>query len=272
MTGLITDPGFDINRTEEYKLSIQVSLDGFSFSVIHAEKKQLLALDVFPVELSSTKFLGRRLKEWVQKNDILRAKYSNISIIYNSESLTFVPSEIYETNQQETIGKLVFGNQNGTEFIDNPLEDASGNLIFPVSAKLVEELRQLFPDKKLLHPATLIDNEVNKLNDKKENTLALFFGRSNFTLLLYANSKLKAVNSYSYTNSGDIVYYTIAAVKKLKLVPDKTALFLAGEINIKGEIHDSLKKFFNRTIFFIPEVHYNSNIFKEPLHRFIVLF
>ncbi|MFW6370474.1 MAG: DUF3822 family protein [Bacteroidota bacterium] len=272
MTGLITDPGFDKNHTKEYKLSIQVSLDGFSFSVIHASQKQLLALEALPLELSSTKFLGRHFKGWVRNNEILQAKYHSTSVIYYPENTTFIPSGIYDHNHQDTVGKLVFGNQKDNLFIDNYLPNASGNLVFPVVRNLSEEVQQFFPEQKLIHPAVILDKEISRLYDTSKGTMALYFGRKNFTLFIYTGSKLKAITSYNYTNSGDVVYYTITSAKKLKLIPEKTTLFMAGDIIQKGEIHESLKRIFNRTIILIPPVQYNSNLFKEPLHRFIVLF
>ncbi len=272
MTGLITDPGFDRNRTEEYKLSIQVSLDGFSFSIVHAQKKQLLALQMLPVNLSSSKFLGRHFRDWVKKHKVLHDKFHSTQIIYSPENLTFVPSAFYEYAHQETLAALAFGSPNGDLLTENFLPNASGNLVFPVLKNLQDELKQLFPEQKLIHPVTLLDNELDKLSDKKDTTMALYFGKKQFSLILYANSQLKLVNSYSYASAGDVVYFSVTAMKKLKLVPEKTTLFMAGEITQKGEIHNSLQAIMSRTIFFIPEVHYNVQIFKEPLHRFIVLF
>lgn len=272
MTGLITDPGFDLNRIEEYKLSIQVSLDGFSFSVVNANQKKLLALGKTPIELSSNKFLGRRFKEWVQGNEILQKKYNDVRIIFHSENFTFTPSEYYDSGNLETYGNLVLGNSEGNIFADNYLPNASGNLIFPVSLNLSGELEQLFPGRKPLHPLTILNAELQKLTDLKNGSMALYFSKKSFSLILFSNSQLKVINSYNYTNSGDVIYYALASVKKLKIVPEKTALFMAGEIMPKGEIHNSLRKFFSRAVFFNPEIHYNSEIFKEPLHQFIVLF
>ncbi len=272
MTGLITDPGFDINRIEEYKLSIQVSLDGFSFSIINANQKKLLALASSPIELSSNRFLGRRFKEWVLSNEILQKKYRDVRIIFHSENFTFIPSEYYDSGNLETTGNLVLGNSEGSIFAENYLPNASGNLIFPVSLNLSEELEQLFPGTKPLHPIVLLDNELQKLTDLKKSSMAIYFSKKNFSLILLSNDSLKVINSYNYANSSDVIYYALAAVKKLNLVPEKTAIFMAGEIIPKGEIHGSLKKFFSRDVFLTPDIHYNSEIFKEPLHRFFVLF
>lgn len=272
MTGLIADPGFDLSRTEEYKLSIQVNLDGFSFSVIHNTQKQLLALGRFHIELSSSRFLGRHFKEWVQSSEILQKKYNKTNIIYYSENFTFIPSEYYENNHQEIPGKIVLGNQIDNLFNDNYLPNASGYLIYPVSRNFSEEVEQLFPGIKLVHPAAIIDNVLNKLTDKKESTLAFYVGKKSFTLLIYTNSRLEIINNYSYESTNDVIYYTMAVVKKLKIKPHKTAVYLAGEVLPKGDIHNNLKRLFNRTIFFIPEIHFNSEHFREPLHRFIILF
>ena len=43
---------FDSNRTKEYKLSILVSQDGFSFSVVHPLKNRILAFYEEKINLS----------------------------------------------------------------------------------------------------------------------------------------------------------------------------------------------------------------------------
>jgi hypothetical protein len=272
MTGLITDPEFDSNLTKQYKLSIQVSLDGFSFSVTCEKQKKLLALESIPVTLSSGKFLGRRFNEWVLNNEILRKNYNRTSIIYYSENFTFIPSEYYDYSKQKNLGNLVLENPESNPYIDNYMPNAKGNLVFPVSSGFAETAEATFPGTSLLHPVTILDAELLKLADLKANLLVLYFGRKSFSLLIYSGHKLKAINHFSYVSPGDVAFFTLSVLNKLKLSPEKTTLYMAGKINPKDHIHISLNKLFNRTVFFIPDIQYNSEVFKDPLHKYITLF
>jgi hypothetical protein len=87
MNALTTDPAFDINRTEEYKLSIQVSLDGFSFSVVHVHENRLLAFGQFPITVSSESFLGRRFTEWLNEVECCKKNIPKFSFITFQKNL-----------------------------------------------------------------------------------------------------------------------------------------------------------------------------------------
>jgi len=272
MTGLIADPGFEHNLTENYKLSIQVSLDGFYFSIIHPGTKQLLALDYLPATLSSGKFIGRRLAEWIDSNEILHKNFAETFIYYHTSKFTFIPSEFYIYEKQEKVADLILGKQNGTIYHDNYFPAAEGNLVFAVPSALKDVLSEYLPDAKLQHPLCAMDQELYKISGRHGNNLLLYFHGKSFYLLLYSAQKLLAMNSFSWINSSDVLFYALTLLKQLKLNPASTALFLAGEVNQNGERHIELKKYFSRTVFISPEVKFNIEIFKEPLHRFIVLF
>jgi hypothetical protein len=272
MTGLIADPGFEHNLTENYKLSIQVSLDGFYFSVIRPGNKQLLALDYLPATLSSNKFIGRRLAEWFNNNEIIHQKFAETLIYYHTSNFTFIPSEFYIYEKQDKVADLVLGKQSGIIYHDNYLPDAEGNLVFAVPSSLQDVLSEYMPGAQLQHPLFVMDHELNKITGRHGNNLLLYFYGKSFYLLLYTAQKLLAMNSFSWINSNDVLFYALTLLKQLKLNPASTALFLAGEVNPNSDRHIELKKYFKRTVFITPEVIFNSEIFKEPLHRFVVLF
>ena len=272
MAGLVKDPEFNLNRTEEFKLSIQVSLNGFSFSVVHEKQKKLLVLENYPLKISTDKFLERHLNEWINNNEILKKNYSAVNLSYYSKQITFVPSEYFEADKLQLIGTLTLGNQDDKIFAENNLKNANGHIIYPVCRALAENMKSKFPNAILQHPVSILDNEVFKLPSLNESKLALYFEEKSFNLLLYSNSHPLVINSYGYESFSDIIFYVLSALKKVEQIPEETTLLLSGNISHKSGLHSNLKKYFRRTVYLTPDVHYNSDLFKEPLHRYIVLF
>ncbi len=272
MTGLIEDTGFDHNRTENYKLSIQVSLDGFYFSIVNPQLNRLLALDHLPLYLSTEKFIGRRLEEWLTNNEILQKKFAETIIYYHTPKFTLIPSEFYNYEKKNKVAALVLGRQNGFIYHDNYLAGEKVNLVFAIPASLPDILSQYMPGIKLLHPLHAMEQELHKLAGNSGSHLLLYFHGKSFYLLLHSAEQLLSVNSFSWFNSSDVLYYTLSLMKHLKTDPSSTALLLAGELNANSNLHAELIKYFNRTIIITPEINYNAEIFREPLHRYIVLF
>lgn len=272
MTGLITDPGFKKDNTEEYKLSIQVSLDGFYFSVVHPAENKLLAFEHYPVTISSEKFIGRRLKEWFEVREILQDRYSEISVCYHTPKFTFVPSAFYISHEKDKIASLVLGKQHGYVCVDNYFPNAEGNLVYAVPASLADSLPGHIPSESLQHPLFSLNKKFVKLANLNENNLLLYFTETSFYLMLYVKQTLKAVNSFSYYSQADVLFYNLSLLKQLKVNAASVNITLAGEISPGSEIHNHLQKYFKSTTLLTPEVNFNSKIFTEPLSRFIVLF
>lgn len=272
MTGLIADSEFDINRTEEYKLSIQISLDGFSFSVIHIEQKKLLALESYKAKLSSGNLLGRHVKEWLDSKQILQKNFGIYNLICHSEKLTFIPSPYYEYNLQEVTGNLVMGKNADYKFIDYYLDNDNGNLIFPVSSKVLEILKSTYPEKPVKHPLAILYEAIQKQPKLNGNTLIACFNSQCFCMMIFNDEKILLVNSFDYKDSGDILFYILTAMNSLKILSRNTTLYMAGEISPLSKFYSNSVKFFGKSYFMVPDIVYNNSIFKEPLYRHIILF
>jgi hypothetical protein len=265
MISLITDPVFDINRTEEYILSIQVSLDGFSFSVIHLHDKRLLASGQFPITVSSENFLGRRFTEWYNEVEMLQKKYSEIQLYYYSEKFTLVPSSFYEFNKQNKIIEKAFGKLNGNSVRDNFFPEDKANLIFTIPDSLKEAFDKKFPGYIILHPLLLLSKKLhqNFLIGKNERLLALSFQNNSFSLLLYYKNKLQVSNTFCYKHPNDVIFYLLSVLKSRKINHSKTTLLLSGKISPNSELASVLSIYFAQTEFLKISAQYNENIFRE---------
>ncbi len=272
MLHLTTDPAFDFNRTEEYNLSIQICLDGFYFAVIQPKENRLIALKYSPVSIRSDHFLGRRWKEWVENNDLLKQRFAETTIICFTEKFTIVPGEFYNFEKQNNIASFVIGNQQGYKVSDNYLPSVRGNLIFSIPETLLAVINEKFPNHHLLHPLTNIIHKLQEMNTVEKKDMMLLFGKKHFLLLLFMNGELLVANSYPFKHPNDVLYYVFSVLEKSKISRNEVNLITAGEIMPENNVDLLLKSHFVNTTFLTPETGYNNKIFSEPLHRFCSLF
>lgn len=270
MDALTTDPEFDFNRTEEYKLSIQVSLDGFYFSVVHLHENRLLAAGQYPITVSSESFLGRRFTEWFNEVELLQKKYSEVQLYYFSEKFSLVPSSLYEFKNQKKVIEAAFGKLNNNSVRDNYLPEDEANLIFTIPDSLKEAFEKTFPGYIIWHPLSILSKKLhqNFLTDQKEILLTLSFQNNFFSLLLFVNKKLQIINNYYFKHSNDVIYYILSVLKSRNINPSKTTLLLAGKINPTSDITPVLSEYFAQTEFLKVSVKHNENIFGPQMHLF----
>src|SRR5680860_695844 len=108
MYDLVIDKSFDLKKTNNYILSIQVSLGGFSFSVVQPQNNQLLVLKHTPLKISKEQFLTRRLKEWINSEEILQKNYRNCRLIVFTEKFTLLPEHLFFEEKSREIMQLFY--------------------------------------------------------------------------------------------------------------------------------------------------------------------
>lgn len=268
MYGLITDEHFDLENTKEYILSIQVSLGGFSFSVIRPNEKRVLALQHTPVTISNERFISRRFNEWLDSEELLKKIYKETLIIVASEKFTLVPETFYsEQGKREIIYPLL--ETNATEKIgENRLENSTSRLLFAIPPQLENTLE----NATLLHPVKLLIE--NRPDITTENGLILWFNSGGCYFVLYDSKQILLANHFKITHENDVIYYILTTLKQLGLAPGKTEIQMGGEMAEKESIKNMLQKYFLSVELLKPrnEIQIEMERFGVPIHPFIHLY
>lgn len=271
MHELITDPSFDLNRTKEYKLSIQVSLDGFSFSMINIGDNRLIGLKNVPAIISTEKFIARRFGEWIQSEEIFNQEFAEVEIQYSTGNFTAIPPSFYQEKKQNELASMLFEQEMTSQVISNIDETSEFHFLFTLPANLSAEITKKFENFKIVHPATILAQKGLSLFTQHEKGALLYFSKSSFLLLLFSDKKFLLANQYNFSHANDVVYYLMAVLNQFKIKPYDVKLCLAGKITGGNESEKLLRKYFDKTEFWFPENPINNELFKNNLHRFITL-
>lgn len=268
MHELVSDDHFDLEKTREYIISIQVSLGGFSFSIIHADEKRLLALKYSPVTISNEQFISRRFNEWLESENLLQQTYKDTRFITASEKFTLVPETLFNQHRKIDIIYPVL-DVNATEQIrENNIEKCEASLLFAVPSQLETSLNH----GNFLHPVKLLIE--NRPEIQTRNGLILWFNSGGCYLILYNTKQILLANHFKITHENDVIYYVLSTLKQLGVAPGNTELHIAGEKAEKESLRDLLQKYFASTNLLQPadNIQINREKFSFPLHPFIHLF
>ena len=272
MHELITDQSFDLNRTREYILSIQVSLDGFSFSVIHPHENRLMALKNTPVTISEEKFLPRRLTEWMNQEELFNHPFSGIKICYNSPKVTLMPSSFSPEKNNDEIFNLLFGQDTQSRVMQKSIEPLNADLLFSIPYHLLNLFDEKWDDYTLFHPAAVLAEIACNIFSSSPAGILLHFDTQSFLLFLFQNQSLILFNRFNFSHVNDIIYYLMTAMKQNEIKTRNCKLLLSGNIREEEEVENLLKNYFNQIGFLIPDLKSDNEKFHFPIHRFISLF
>lgn len=270
----IKDKSFDLNNTNEYHLSIQVNLDGFSFFIVNPAENQLVAFKHEQLRISNEDFVARRVNEWMEQDEIFSHPFQKVQVIHWSKKFALVPDDLFQPVHPEKIIQLLYADKTKDNIATNALSELNKTLLFTIPAKLEENLRAKFPGCKIYHPLKKISQNLPELHHYNDYGLVLALSHENFYLLLYNKEDILLMNQYRYSHANDLVYYALTALKQLNISPKKTELLLAGTIKKDDQVKVLLELYFNSTNFLSPitTIHFNPVWFDGSEHRFVALY
>jgi len=241
MFDFITADSFDIEKTNQYKLSIQVSLDGFSFLVEQPSDKIIVACKNTPLNISSEDLIARHLKEWIETEELFRNQFNEVKVFIFTEKFTLIPDEFDSNEYSSDLMSVMFDVD--TEILQvNKIENLNAHLIFPVQKEIIDVLQPFFPDAKCFHPVSAFLRFPLHLN--KKNTSVVIIFKKHFYLIVNRNNKLLMANTFQFSHQNDLVYNVLNTFPQIETARIDTHLFVAGAVSDSNEIVRLLQPYF----------------------------
>ncbi len=266
---LLVDETFDLNFIQEYHLSIQFSLDGFSFCIRDGLQNKYIYL--FHKEFSGNpKFFHRKLLDIYSEFDILEAEFKSTQLIYSSPGkMALLPEVFFDENQGMPAYQLGLDLADDEELHYRPIKAFQAVIQFAISAKV----KRFFTDK---HPGSVIQNEiVPQLIRSSTKSIAyplmdIQLYKHHLTITLMDES-VRFFNSFKYRNDNDLLYYILNVVKAEKIEDIK--IQLSGRVNKRSPVYHQLRQYFKNVVISTrsSEVYYSYLFDQLPDARFVNL-
>ena len=266
---LLVDETFDLNFTQEYYLSIQLCLDGFSFCIRDGLQNKYIYL--FHKELSGDpRFLPKKLSDIYEEFDILKADFKTTRIIcsYPGKS-TLIPeaffSDKYAVDQYQLIQEL----EKGEELYHLPMKKYRSVLQMVIPKKVRTFLQEKHPGVIFENDTTIFLNQyMHKEGDAPLLLIQLY--KSQVTICM-VDETIRFYNSFYYVNENDLLFYILNVSKSLDQTNYKVVL--NGMVNKRSVIYHRLRQYFKDVMVVgrNPDVYYSYLFDQLPDARFVNL-
>lgn len=269
------DKSFDPEQTNLYHLSIQISLDGFSFAILDIPKGKYTVLKSTNFFLKRPRLLFMKVRELMTEDEHLNLKYKSIEIVYSSENFTLVPQAFYQQGAADKFFGFNHEMERGFMVDKTLLTKAEAWCIFNIPENLKEFLVLKYPKATIRHNLYPLVERALKENKNfpERKQVHLNFFRSYFELIVLSGTKLQLCNQFNYSGEDDISYFVLYVFDQLKLLPDTTELVIHGQMQQTDPIYQTFKKYIRKTSFARPTTLFNySYTFNQlPDHYFTSL-
>jgi len=269
------DKSFDPEQTNLYHLSIQISLDGFSFAILDIPKGKYTLLKSTNFFIKRPRLLFMKVRELMTEDEHLNLKYKSIEIVYSSENFTLVPQVFYQQGAADKFFGFNHEIERGFIVDKTLLTKAEAWCIFNIPENLKEFLILKYPKATIRHNLyPLVERALKEnRNFPERKQVHINFFRSYFELIVLSGTKLHLCNQFIYSGESDISYFVLYVFDQLKLPPDTTELVIHGQMRQTDPIYQTFKKYIRKTSFARPTSLFNySYTFNQlPDHYFTSL-
>ena len=267
------DETLDINSTNNYEISIQLGLDGFSFSLLDKLRNRFVMFRDYRLN-GNEKSLADELKTISDTDEFLTREYRRYRIVFSFEQSTLVPSALYDPAIKNEYFGLNHRLDNNYIVSNNKLSIPDAYLLFGVRKDIFDLSVSLFPDASLSHQVKpLLDSSFRHARGSGENFIRAHFDHGFFTLLIIRDKELRFFNTFRVRNDSDILYYMMNTFSRFS-IDSEQPVYISGRIMKFDELYNNLLAYIKTIRFTVPEGDFSmSYIFDEmETHQYCNLF
>ncbi len=251
----ISNNNLDSNKLEEYHLSIQLSLDGFSFCIYNNLENELSCFAVYEFEkrsISPYKHL-EFVEELFEKEEVLNLGFNSVSVTHFNNLVTQVPLPFFDKNNMERyLQYSVKVLENDYITFDEIKNSEIVNVYIPfvnINNFLIDKFNSFI----YKHSSTvLIEKLVHQYKNFEGDFYFVNVANNNFEIVVIKNKKLELYNFFDFKTKEDFIYYILFTAEQLNLNPEEFQLILLGDIEKESELYTIMYQYIRNIKFYTP--------------------
>jgi hypothetical protein len=267
------DETLDINSSENYAMTVQVSQDGVAFCILDTIRNKFILLRSF--EPDNGKYFNQdMIRDILIKDDFLTRKYRRVKVVMPAQKFTVVPAQLYDPGKKDEYFSFNHIQGEGNTILSNRVSDPDSYLLFQVQKSLADIIDSYYPDYLVLHQIKpLLNHIAHNRKSVTGNYIHLHTEREFFNLIIFDQNIMKLCNAYKYRNTTDIMYFTLNALRTLGIGQEET-IHLSGNTEKFDSLYSSLSMYIRDLKYSVPAGNFTfSYVFDDSSrHRFLNLF
>ena len=200
----------DSTTIRQYLLSIRISGEGFSISVVDETGELLSSKKVSKTlfALSSDEVIKLLTPETL-------LNYRTVRLICESNTYTFIPAPVFKPEEAADLLHFQHKPVKTDQIMLNRIPKWDTVNVFSIPKTVQQALTQLFPDASIEHHLSYFLSEHIKLQN--ENCVYIYVRNTIMDIVVIANGGLLLINSFAFNTPEDFTYYILNLFDKLPI-------------------------------------------------------
>ena len=239
-----------IEETSKKKLSIQFSLDGFSFYIsnTHHIISKFTSFN-FTKPIKSPELILKKIKEIFKNEKTLQQDFETVSVVHQNNLSTLVPNQYFKDDDLNKYLKYSVKTITTDLIVYDDLNFIKAKNVYVPFVNINNFIFQNFGEFEYKHHSSIL---LEKLFLQSDDSLNFFvnISQSLFDIVVLKDSKILFYNNFEYQTKEDFIYYILFTLEQLELSTDKTKVSLLGDINKQSELYKILYTYVRNISFF----------------------
>ncbi len=226
----------NIEVTSKRKLSIQFSLDGFSFCTTNTHNEVLeFSSYTFSKTKNSPELVLENLQDIFKKEKSLQYDFETVTVIHQNNLNTLVPNEYFKEDALKSYLKYSIKTIATDLITFDELDFMNSQNVYIPYVNINNFLFQNFGEFEYKHYSSVL---LEKLFSIASNDICCYIhvSKSTFDIVIIKNSNLQFFNIFEYKTKEDFMYYVLFTLEQLELSTEETLVSVLGDIEEDSDL------------------------------------
>ncbi len=226
----------NIEVTSKRKLSIQFSLDGFSFCTTNTHNEVLeFSSYTFSKTKNSPELVLEKLQDIFKKEKSLQYDFETVTVIHQNNLNTLVPNEYFKEDALKSYLKYSIKTIATDLITFDELDFMNSKNVYIPYVNINNFLFQNFGEFEYKHYSSVL---LEKLFSIASNDICCYIhvSKSTFDIVIIKNSNLQFFNIFEYKTKEDFMYYVLFTLEQLELSTEETLVSILGDIEEDSDL------------------------------------
>ena len=237
-----------LNTSTIFKeLSIQIAMNGLSFSIRNASNNTIEAIKFFPIESSfSIESIENSIKNIIIKESLHKESFDKITVIHTNNAVAFVPNALFNTANLADYLKFSVDLKPNDQIAYDEVEGLEAQLVYRPFTSINNFFIDTFGSFEAVHHCYPLVNFIVKHNTDSIKKCYIHFREDTFDCFIFEKTKMIFYNNFTFQNEADVLYFLLFTFEQFQLDQTINTITISGSTASEAVIISTLENYFEK--------------------------
>lgn len=207
------DSNFDLKNSQQYCLSIQADLDGFSFVIRQNQNSQIAIIHTLSFKLSHYGILARKIQELSEEYELLKGNFDKIQVYLPGYHPGIFSDDLHYEKEIRNSLLEKKSLKNRTRTVSSVPILSGYQFCWLIDLTLKETILEYYPKADIRHYAIPLFHYFKLMHNDANKEWFCYFSKKEICFFGFNQGQFCFFNEFSCIDEQDVLYYLMAIIR-----------------------------------------------------------